>query len=223
MLFILATNNPGKAREFKPAFDAAGLELISLADLCIDFEAGEDGDTFAHNATQKAQEVAAHIGEQLAQNSLIRLHVHNHDFAVLADDSGLVIDALDGAPGVDSALFMGRDTPYVQKCNAILDMLKDVPEDKRTARFICTLACKWPDGTVTLAESTVEGRIAHNMHGEGGFGYDPIFYYPPQGKTMAEMSQDEKNQVSHRGQAIQKMIGLIVNAGVDNQRLPRQE
>ena len=218
MIFLLATNNPNKAREIKPMFESAGLELITLADLGLHFEAREDGNTFAHNATQKAAETAAFLKEAVGS---MDSHPYSQflspfNIAVLADDSGLAVDALDGAPGVDSALFMGRETPYAAKCQGLLDMLADVPDDKRTARFICMLVCIFPDGRQLLSESTIEGRIAHDICGEGGFGYDPIFYYPPYGKTMAELTQDQKNQISHRGQAIQQMIGLITHANFSN-------
>jgi len=208
MIYLLATNNPGKAREIKPMFDMAGLTLITLADLGLHFEAREDGTTFAHNATQKARETAAFL-----QSAEISKDINADAIAVLADDSGLEIDALNGEPGVDSALYMGRDTPYTDKCKNLLDRLAATPENMRTARFICMLACIRPGGRpLLLAEGTIEGRIAHAASGEGGFGYDPIFYYPPHGKTLAELSQDEKNHISHRGQAIQKMIGLITSA-----------
>ena len=208
MTFVLATNNQGKAREIKPLFDAAGLKLISLADLGLSFEAREDGKTFADNATQKATETATFL-----------VNKSMSEYAVLADDSGLVIDALDGQPGVDSALFMGRDTPYEVKNQSLLDMLVNTPCHMRTARFICTLACVFPggsSGSMLMAEGVIEGSIAHNASGIGGFGYDPIFHYPPFGKTLAELTCEEKSQVSHRGQAIQKMIGLIIDADFNN-------
>ncbi|MCL2361707.1 MAG: RdgB/HAM1 family non-canonical purine NTP pyrophosphatase [Defluviitaleaceae bacterium] len=197
MIYLLATNNPGKAKEIAPLFEEAGLRLISLADLGLSFEAREDGETFLANAMQKAWETAAFLRE--------RGHLQ---VAVLADDSGLAIDALDGAPGVHSALFMGRDTPYPIRCNAILDML----QEQRTARFVCNLVCLFPDDTSLTAVGTIDGSIAYEIHGEGGFGYDPIFFYPPLGKTLAQLTKDEKNAVSHRGKAIKKMIGLIINA-----------
>jgi len=275
MIYLLATNNPNKAREIRPMFEAAGLELITLPDLGLHYEAGEDGKTFAANATQKAVETADFIRKQAlcAKNNVtlavltkgskqksllskltkpgedcnpsLRAERSNpsldcfvasllattggnpsskltkpdnllayDNIAVLADDSGLVIDTLGGEPGVDSALYMGRDTPYDVKCENLLGRLAAMPHDKRTARFVCSLVCVRPDGSQLVAEGTVEGRIAFAPSGSGGFGYDPIFYYPPYGKTLAELTQDEKNNISHRGQAIQKMIGLIVNEGI---------
>jgi len=227
MIYLLATNNPGKAKEIKPMFEKAGLKLISLADLGLFFEAKEDGATFVANAMQKARETAAFLRQNTEKISdLLALenqalgadagYLSCDDIAVLADDSGLVIDALDGAPGVDSALFMGRETPYAEKCQAILDKLAAVPDDMRAARFVCTLVCLIPAEplgfTTLVAEGTIEGCIAYDPAGQGGFGYDPIFHYPPLNKTLAQLTKEEKNQVSHRGQAIQKMIGLITNA-----------
>ena len=225
MLYVLATNNPGKAKEIKPLFEAAGLRLVTLADLGVGFEAGEDGETFFDNAMQKAKETAVFLRERAANGSLPLSVIPGltQVASVLADDSGLAIDALGGAPGVHSALFMGRDTPYPIRCQALLDKLSHVPEESRTARFICNLVCLMPNDTFLKAEGTIEGRIAHKMHGEGGFGYDPIFYYPPYGKTLAQLTNNEKNQISHRGRAIQKMIGLILDADIGNKRLPRQD
>ena len=228
ILYVLATNNPGKAKEIKPLFEAVGLRLITLADLGArlsgfdgfdgfdgfnglnelnEFKAGEDGDTFLDNATQKARETADFLNKQGL----------NENFAVLADDSGLEIDAMGGAPGVDSALFMGQDTPYPIRCQAILDNLAHVPIQNRTARFKCTLVCLMPDGAALVAEGSIEGHIAHEMAGGGGFGYDPIFFYPPHNKTLAQLTSHEKSKVSHRGRAIQKMIGLIIGENTRNQ------
>ena len=198
-------------------FEASGLKLVTLADLGLRFEAKEDGNTFLHNAEQKATETAAFLKEQAQEAAReYSRFLSPYNIAVLADDSGLVIDALDGEPGVDSALYLGRDTPYREKCQSLIDRLAATPEEKRTARFVCMLVCAMPGGGSLIAEGTVEGRIAHAMSGSDGFGYDPIFYYPPYAKTMAELTQHEKNRVSHRGQAIQKMIGLIVNASSCN-------
>ena len=214
MIYLLATNNPNKAREIKPMFEAAGLNLITLADLGLYFEAEESGNTFTHNATQKATETAAFLKESAhaATGEYAKL-LSPYNIAVLADDSGLKIDALGGEPGVDSALYLGRDTPFADKCQSLLDRLIATPDDKRTARFISVMVCVMPCGSRLVAEGTIEGRIAHALKGEGGFGYDPIFHYPPYNKTMAELTQDEKNRISHRGQATQTMIGLIVNEG----------
>ena len=223
MRYLLATNNPNKAREIRPMFEKAQLELITLADLGLHYEAGEDGTTFAANAAQKAAETAGFVRKMLSAKltkllfpKLTKPNLLSCDnIAILADDSGLVIAALDGEPGVDSALYLGRDTPYDVKCANLLTRLSAVPDHKRTARFICALVCLKPDGSQLVAEGVIEGRIAYAPRGACGFGYDPIFYYPPYGKTLAELTQDEKNSISHRGQAIQKMIGLIVNEGTD--------
>jgi len=204
MNFLLATNNPAKVQELRPMFEAAGLEIICLKDLGLSFEANEDGDTFTSNAIQKATETAIFLKE------------NGHNYAVIADDSGLVINALNGEPGVDSALYMGRDTPYTTKCQNLLDRLSATPDDKRTARFVCVLACCWPDGHIQTVEAAMEGKIAHTIRRGNGFGYDPIFYYPPLDKTTAELTQDEKSKISHRGLAMQKMIGLIINETSNN-------
>ena len=217
MIYLLATNNPSKASEIRPMFAAAKLELITLADLGLYFEAKEDGQTFAHNAMQKAAETAAFLKRQalLATGDYSKF-LSPFNVTVLADDSGLVIDALDGEPGVDSALYLGRDTSYHDKCQSLLDRLAGTPDDRRTARFICVIACIMPDGSQHMAEGISEGLIAHEASGEYGFGYDPIFYYLPYGKTLAQLSQDEKNKISHRGQAVLKMIGLIKDANFSN-------
>jgi XTP/dITP diphosphohydrolase len=128
---------------------------------------------------------------------------------VLADDSGLEVDAMDKAPGIYSARWEGEDTPYSIKNQKIIDNLKDVPEEKRTARFVCAIAAAFPDGRVVTRRGTIEGRIAYEPAGENGFGYDPIFYVPEFGKTTAELSPEEKNKVSHRGKALEMIREVI--------------
>ena len=127
------------------------------------------------------------------------------DCLVLADDSGLEIDYLDGKPGVQSARFMGHDTPYSIKNKKILEMLEGVPEEKRTARFVSVIAAAFPDGRTVTARGTIEGIIGYEIKGENGFGYDPIFYIPELGKYSAELSLEEKNKISHRGKALRLM------------------
>jgi len=214
MICILATNNPGKAREIRPHFEAEGLTLLTLADLGLHFEAEENGATYLQNATQKARETADFLLREA--NAVAAAVPRNSVIAVLADDSGLEIDALDSKPGVDSALFLGRDTPYGEKCRQVLDVLADVPDGKRSARFICQMVCALPNGETLEASGITEGNISWEMSGTGGFGYDPIFYYPPLNKTMAQLTKEEKNKISHRGQALQKMIGLISDADISN-------
>ena len=150
------------------------------------------GTTFAENAQIKATAIGAHT-----------------DAIVLADDSGLVIDALNGEPGIYSARYLGEDTSYRIKNQNLIDRLEGVPDEKRTARFVCAIAAALPDGTVLHTEGTIEGIIGYEERGENGFGYDPIFYVPKLGKTTAELTDDEKNAISHRGSALEKMKVLL--------------
>ena len=148
----------------------------------------ENGTTFEENALIKARAVMERTGEM-----------------ALADDSGLEIDYLDGAPGIYSARFMGEDTPYEKKNAAILEKLSGVPEQERTARFVGAIACVMPDGTELTSRGTMEGRIAYEIRGENGFGYDPIFYLPECGCSSAQISPEQKNELSHRGKALRSM------------------
>ena len=194
MEYILATHNPGKAREFAAMFADKGLKLHTLSDVGFHAEIPEDGATFEANALIKATAVR----DWLAQNAGPAL-------PVLADDSGLVVDALDGRPGVHSARFMG-DAPQAEKNLALLAQLAGVPAEQRTARFVCVLACAWPDGRTHTTCGTLEGRIALQPEGEEGFGYDPIFWLPAQGRTLAQLSSTEKNQISHRRAALAQFL-----------------
>ena len=195
MRFLFATNNPGKLREIEAMFEAAGLALESLANMGLSFEPTETGTTFEENAIQKASKTA----------KFLRENGYGHDIAVLSDDSGLCIDPLGGIPGVDSANFMGRETPYNVRNNRIVDMLSDIPKTMRIARFICVIACAWPDGRIQTTKGSIEGLITQPQ-GDSGFGYDPIFFVPEFGKTMAALTQEEKNSISHRGRALGEMI-----------------
>jgi len=199
MKYLFATNNPGKVRELKAMFCEAGLSLIALSDLNLTLDAPEEtGASFEENAIIKAGQTA----------DFLRANGHC-GYAVLADDSGLAIDALDGQPGVDSALFMGVDTPYKIRNAHIIKMLDDVPPLQRTARFISAIVCVLPSGETLTSRGEILGEIATAPRGEGGFGYDPIFFVPEYGKTMAELSQDEKNKISHRGKALRDMLGKL--------------
>ncbi len=184
---IFATKNKGKLKEIKKIMSDK-YEILSIEDAGIDIEIIEDGKTFEENALKKACSVMRQCNE-----------------IVLADDSGLEIDYLDKAPGIYSARYMGENTPYEVKNKKILELLEGVEEDKRTARFVCVIAASIPDyGTVTVRE-TIEGIIGYDIKGVNGFGYDPIFYLPERKKTTAELSMDEKNEISHRGKALRKM------------------
>lgn len=188
MKVIMATTNPNKVREIREMLEGTDIEVSSLADLGIDADIEENGSTFAENALIKAMAIA-----KLAEG------------IVLADDSGLVIDALGGAPGIHSARFM-NDAPYEEKCAEILRRMSDVPDGKRSARFVCAMAMVYPDGSTKTFEGRFEGCIGHEYKGTNGFGYDPIFFVPEYGKTSAEMLPEEKNAVSHRGKALKMVV-----------------
>lgn len=185
---ILATGNENKVREIRQIMEGCGIEIISMKEAGVFEDITEDGTTFEENAVIKAKTIAAKAG-----------------MLTLADDSGLEIDFLDKAPGIYSARFMGENTPYSEKNSAILDKLSGVPDEKRTARFVCAVAAVWPDGKYETVRATLEGIIAHKAAGENGFGYDPIFFLPEKGCTSAELSPEEKNAISHRGKAFRMM------------------
>jgi len=195
---LLATNNPGKVKEVQAVFNAHGSanKLISLADLGLFFEPTETGTTFEENAVQKATKTMEFLRKNGYEN-----------MPVLADDSGLCINALNNDPGVDSANFMGRETPYEVRNAHLISLLADKPN--RTAKFVCVIAYAHPNGNVTTTEAAIHGEIAHEPSGQGGFGYDPIFYVPEYGKTSAELTMEEKNKISHRGKALGLMIGKL--------------
>jgi len=192
--YVFASNNPGKVLDLKAIFRDEGLDLLSLHDLGLDISPDETGSTFEENSLIKATEIAKFLRDS------------GKDYVVLADDSGLVIDVMDGLPGVDSALFMGADTSYDVRNSHILETLKDAPEDKRTARFVCVITCVFPSGEVLTTRGELEGIIAHAAKGANGFGYDPIVYVPAYSKTVAELTHEEKNKISHRGQALRAML-----------------
>lgn len=183
---IFATGNEGKMKEIRLILKDIGYEILSLKDAGITADIDENGSTFEENALIKAKAICGLCGE-----------------IVLADDSGLEVDYLDKAPGIYSARFMGEDTSYDIKNNYILEKLKDVPDEKRSARFVCAVACVWPDGHFITKRGTIEGRIGYEIAGSNGFGYDPIFYVPEYGCTTAELDIEEKNKISHRAKALE--------------------
>ncbi len=185
---IFATGNQGKIREVRAILADLGMEILSSKEAGVSLDIVEDGATFAENARIKARAVHQATGA-----------------LVLADDSGLEVDYLNGEPGVYSARWMGEDTSYTVKNQAILDRLAGVPEEKRTARFRCAIAAVFPDGTEAVTEGTIEGIVGYQALGEGGFGYDPIFFLPERGVSTAQLTQEEKNAVSHRGRALEAM------------------
>lgn len=186
---IFATGNAGKMREIREILADFGAEILSMKEAGISTDAEENGASYEENALIKARAVAEKAG----------------DAVVLADDSGLEIDALGGEPGIYSARYLGEDTSYRVKNANLIERLAGVPEEKRTARFVCAIAAVLPDGRELVTKAAVEGRIGYEEKGEGGFGYDPIFYVPEFGRTTAELSEEEKNQISHRGKALRLM------------------
>ena len=204
MEYIFATTNNGKMKEIRAIFGEYGLTVKSLSDIGLDgLNVEENGASFTENALIKARFYAEAMPARLGQT------------AVLADDSGLAVDALGGRPGVYSARFLGADTPYTEKNNRIIEMLSDIPESERAARFVCAIACIFTGpgcGPAEFtAEAAVEGIIAREPRGGGGFGYDPIFLLPEQNRTTAELAPEEKNRVSHRGLALRAMLEKIKN------------
>lgn len=184
---IFATKNKGKIKEIQAVLGDS-YEVITMEEAGIDTEIDETGTTFEENAAIKAETVMKLCGE-----------------TVLADDSGLEIDYLNGEPGIYSARYMGHDTSYDIKNQNLIDRLKGVPEEKRTARFVCAIAAAFPDKPTVVVRGTMEGIIGYEIKGENGFGYDPIFFLPEYGMTSAELSPDEKNRISHRGKALRAM------------------
>lgn len=190
---MIATSNAHKVEEFTQMLAPLGYQVRSLLDLeeAIDIE--ESGTTFEENALIKARAVHE------------RLHT-----AVISDDSGLAVDAMDGAPGVYSARFLGYDTDYATKNQYIIDQVKD---KERGAQFVCAIGYVAEDGSEHVFTGIVRGEIAPQISGEKGFGYDPIFYYPPYHATLAEVSEEQKNAVSHRGRALSKLIAFLKGEG----------
>ena len=185
---IFATGNEGKMREIRMILEDLGVPVLSMKEAGISADIEENGKSFAENAAIKAKAIMEMTGE-----------------IVMADDSGLEIDYLDGAPGIYSARFMGEDTSYDIKNKALIDKLAGVPDEKRTARFVCAIACALPDGQILESRGTMEGIIGYEIKGENGFGYDPIFYLPECGCTSAEISPEKKNELSQRGKALRAM------------------
>ena len=190
---IFATGNEGKMREIRRIMEDLDVEIFSLKEAGIQADIVEDGSSFEENAVIKAKTVCELTNE-----------------VVLADDSGLEIDYLNGEPGIYSARYMGEDTSYRIKNQNLSDRLAGVPQEKRTARFVCAVAAAYPDGTVKTARGTMEGIIGYEERGENGFGYDPIFFLPEYGCSSAELSMEEKNKISHRGKALEAIKEVLL-------------
>ena len=189
---IFATGNENKMKEIREILGALPLEILSMKEAGVSADIVEDGKTFEENALIKARAICKLAGEM-----------------VLADDSGLEIDYLNKEPGIYSARYMGEDTSYHIKNKSLIDRLEGVPDEKRTARFVCAIAAVFPDGKELVVRGTVEGIIGYEEKGENGFGYDPIFYLPERGCTTAELPPEEKNSISHRGNALRLMKELL--------------
>ena len=185
---IFATGNEGKMKEVRMILEDLGLPVLSLKDAGITADVEENGTTFEENAQIKAKAIMEMTGA-----------------LVLADDSGLEVDALDKEPGIYSARYMGHDTSYHIKNQNIIDRLEGKVGEERSARFVCAIAAAFPDGRVLITRGTMEGRIGYEEKGENGFGYDPIFYLPEYQCYSAELSLEEKNKLSHRGKALRLM------------------
>ncbi len=185
---VFATGNADKVKEIRMIMEDTGMEVISMKEAGISIDIEENGSSYEENALIKARAVAKCT-----------------DAIVMADDSGLEVDYLNKEPGIHSARYLGEDTSYRIKNRNLMDRLEGVPDEKRTARFVCAIAAVLPDGRELTTRATIEGRIGYEEKGSHGFGYDPIFYVPEFGKTTAELTEEEKNKVSHRGKALRLM------------------
>ena len=186
---VFATGNQDKMREIRMIMEDLEIPVISMKEAGVSADIVEDGSTFEENAMIKARAIAKMLPEDI----------------VMADDSGLEIDFLNKEPGIYSARYMGEKTSYDIKNNKILERLKDVPTEKRTARFVCAVAAVFPGNKEVIGYGTMEGRIADHIAGENGFGYDPIFWLDDYGCTSAEISPEQKNELSHRGKALREV------------------
>jgi XTP/dITP diphosphohydrolase len=189
---LLATSNPHKLEEFRAIFSDLPVRLFSSNDLQLDLEVEETGTTLAENAVLKAS-----------------AYLQASGMLALADDSGLEIDALNGAPGVQSARYLGRATSYEERFRSILEQLEGLPMDQRTAYFRCVIALAGTSGNIRIVAGVIKGVIADTPRGKNGFGYDPIFYLPELGKTFAELTPEYKNRISHRARAAQAARELL--------------
>lgn len=196
---IFATGNKNKMIEIRMILADLGCKILSQKEAGIQADVVEDGQTFEENALIKATMIA----------DIARKMSEYKNAVVLADDSGLEIDALNKEPGIYSARYMGEDTSYDIKNQALIDRLEGVPDEKRTARFVCAIAAALPDGSTEVVRGTMEGRIGYEITGENGFGYDPIFYLPQFGCSSAELEPEKKNELSHRGEGLRKMRKVL--------------
>lgn len=194
---VFATGNAGKMKEIRMIMADLGMEIQSMKEAGVSIDIEENGQSFEENAQIKAAAIAAAL-EKRGESAI-----------VLADDSGLEIDYLNKEPGIYSARYMGEDTSYTIKNANLIQRLEGVPDEKRTARFVCAIAAVLPDGRSFGTRATIEGIIGYEEKGENGFGYDPIFYLPEYGRYSAELSPEEKNRISHRGKALESMKKIL--------------
>ncbi len=199
---IFATGNKEKMKEIRQIMEGSPVEVLSMKEAGYSCDAEENGTTFTENAVIKASAIAEAVKEA------------GEEAIVLADDSGLEIDALNKEPGVYSARYMGEDTSYRIKNANLIERLNGVPVEERTARFVCAIAAVLTDGTVYTVRETIEGYIGYEERGENGFGYDPIFMVPEFNCTTAELSMEQKNKISHRGKALAKMKEELQDKGL---------
>jgi XTP/dITP diphosphohydrolase len=194
---IFATTNEGKMKEIRMILQDLDMDVFSMKDAGINIDIVEDGITFEENAIIKAKSIMELSGE-----------------IVLADDSGLEVDAMNKEPGIYSARFMGENTSYDVKNQFIIDQLKGLPIEDRSARFVCAIACALPNNEIFTTRATIEGYIGYDMKGANGFGYDPIFMVPEFNCSSAELTPEQKNKISHRGKALVDMKDLLRNRGI---------
>lgn len=210
---IFATGNAGKVREIRDIVGHMGIEVLTMREAGVETDPLEDGSSFEENALIKAGSVAALV-RKAEEEGRMEGPGQGVSNIVMSDDSGLVVDALGGAPGIYSARFQGRDTDYRVKMNYIMDQIRDVPWEGRTARFTAAVAAVLPDGRSFTVLGHMEGYIGYEIAGENGFGYDPFFYLPQYKKTSAEITPEEKNAISHRGRALRAMVARLQEEGV---------
>ena len=205
---IFATGNQEKMKEIRQIMEGSFIEVCSMKEAGIKCEVEENGTTFAQNARLKANGIAQVLKKMYEDSGKECTDI------VLADDSGLEIDALNKEPGVYSARYMGEDTSYHEKNMNLISRLENVPVEKRTARFVCAIAAVLPDGNVIDTQATIEGYIGYEEKGETGFGYDPIFCVPEFGCTTSELTMEQKNKISHRGKALSAMKAELQKKGL---------
>ena len=201
MRIVFATGNKDKMKEIRRILGNLDAEILSMKEAGVFEDVVEDGTTFSENAAIKASAIYKLLEEKDPEAA--------KETVVLADDSGLEVDYLGGEPGIYSARYLGKDTPYTEKNRIIIERLKDAEGEERSARFVCAIAACLPGGKMLGTLGKMEGRIGYEIAGENGFGYDPIFFLPEYGKTSAEISADEKNAISHRGKALREMEKLL--------------